>query len=82
MKLTRKTDPVTIYNPLSQDFTTKKNFDGKDHTYTIYAMESETFPEFVADHIKKQLATQVLYARGVKVNQEHDIKEILKEISG
>lgn len=82
MKLKRQTEPISVFNPLSRDFTIKKNFDGKDHTFTVHALESEMFPRFIAEHIKKALSMEVMNTRGVKVNSEEDLKNIYKEISG
>jgi len=66
-----------IFNPDIEDFTC--SYGGKN--YTIHALEIETFPYIIAEHIKKHLATHIMNKRGVKGgNSEETLNKIKKEI--
>lgn len=67
---------VKIYNPDSDDFSAQ--YAGKK--YTVPALDWASFPKYIADHVKKHLATHLMYKRGVKHNPELDLQEIYKEI--
>jgi len=69
---------VSIFNPDIDDFTVpygRKN-------YTIRAMEIQQFKFFIADHIKKHLATHLMNKRGGAKdgNSETTLRAIRKEI--
>ena len=66
-----------IYNPDDDDFTVK--YGGK--SYTIFSREIDSFPVFIAEHIKKHLATHLLNKRGIKTNSNDDLDKIKEEIS-
>lgn len=71
----------TIYNPLSEDFTV--NFAGDENIpvpYTIHALEVDTYPTVIANHITKHLAEHIYQIRGQKTNHDDDIKAIRREI--
>lgn len=77
----RNSKPVSLYNPLRSDFTvTYATDDGPPMPYTIPSLEIKTFPSYIADHIKKHLAQEVIGSRGVRLNYDDDYKEALKEI--
>lgn len=67
---------IKLYNPDSKDFSVQ--YDGE--SYLIHAMEIEEYPEHIANHIKKHLATHLMYKRGIKHNPSLDHENIVKEI--
>lgn len=74
--------PTSIYNPMTEDFTTTyANEDNEPIPYTCPAQEISTFPAYIANKIKKNLAQVIVFKRGVKTNYEDDYNEVLKEIS-
>lgn len=70
--------PTSLYNPFSEDFTTL--WDGKP--YTIKSREIDTFPKWLADHIKKGLAEKYVQVNTdyPKITHEDAIAEALAEI--
>jgi len=53
-------------------------YDGKP--YTIHAMEIDTFPVHIANHIAKHLAEKIHHERGIRDNPKSDLKAIRSEI--
>lgn len=79
---TRNSNPVTVYNPLKNDFTvTYATDDGPPLPYTVPSLDTATFPSYIADHVKKHLAQAVLNARGIRNNYDDDFREAVDEIS-
>jgi hypothetical protein len=74
---------IGVYNPLLKDFTARYdiNEDGNPESFTIPALEIGYFKPFLANHIKKHLATKILNERGVQTNWEDDYNKVLEEIS-
>jgi len=78
---------VAVYNPDDQPFTT--TFDvsetGNPVEFTIPGRQIKTFPEKIARHLKKHLATQLLNKRGnktvgrVRLSWENSYNEYYKE---
>lgn len=64
-----------IFNPDIEDFSC--SYGGK--SYTIHALEIETFPFEIAEHIKKHLANHLLNKRGAKAGNPHDTIEAIKK---
>ncbi|MBU6501174.1 MAG: hypothetical protein KGJ89_05405 [Patescibacteria group bacterium] len=51
------------------------------HLYTLHAEEIETFPAYIARHIKKKLAEKIYLDRyGGKITKESIMPAILQEI--
>lgn len=74
--------PKAIYNPLYEDFSCNYATDNNPPiTYTIHALEIETFPTYLADHIAKHLAQHVLGVRGIQTNYDDDFKKAIDEIT-
>ncbi len=73
-----KEKKIFLYNPDTEDFTTR--FNGKPHT--IRSLEIEPFSYDVANHIKKHLANHLYNKRGRKdgLNPTDSLEEIKKEI--
>ena len=67
---------LKIYNPDTADFTVKYH----GEPYTVHALEMESFPLPIANHIKKHLADHLLNKRGIKSNPQDDLVKYLKEI--
>ena len=67
---------LKIYNPDTEDFTIKYH----NEPYTINSLEIMEFSFPVANHIKKHLADHLLHKRGLKINPQTDLENILKEI--
>jgi len=75
--------PKSIFNPLSEDFVaTRADDTNVSHTYCIQSFCVATFPTYLADHIAKKLAHEVVSTRGISQNSnyEDDIASVLKEI--
>jgi hypothetical protein len=73
---------IPLYNPLNIDFTVKYDVSGTRNPveFVIHAKEIEYFDEFIANHIKTALATEILNRRGIQKNSELDLENIRKEI--
>jgi hypothetical protein len=72
----QKAEKIRIYNPDTEDFTVE--YSGVP--YTIRALEMESYPTHIANHIKKHLANKLLHDRGIKINPDADLEAIKKEI--
>jgi hypothetical protein len=82
MEPTKQSNPVSLYNPLSEDFSCKQaDDDNVQHTYTIRSLEIETYPKYIADHITKHLAQAIIAKRGIKTNYEDAYKEAVEEMT-
>lgn len=81
LKKKRNEAPKYIFNPLNEDFSVDYDVPGKGRTtFTIHAREAESFPTYIANHVKKHLANRVLHTRGVRFNVDADLQEIGREI--
>jgi hypothetical protein len=78
---------VAVYNPDDADFITTYDVSetGNPIEFTIPFRQIKTFPEKIAKHLKKHLATQLLNKRGnktadgVKLSWEDSYNEYYKE---
>lgn len=69
----------TIFNPLSEDVVYRWN-NGQD-TYTIFAMETGTFPNYICDRLSKIIADRLVAKTGLKgktpgARREEELKRI------
>jgi hypothetical protein len=67
---------VRLLNPDVDDFTVK--WHGTD--YTIHAQEIESFPYYLAQHIRKHLAGHLLGKEGKKVITDEDWQRVYAKI--
>lgn len=83
-QIKRDNTPTVLYNPLTEDFTVQMaDEENNPHQYTIHAGEVETFPAYIANHIRKHLASKIYLDRyGARVTQDFVMPDILKELDG
>lgn len=75
---------IGIFNPLLTDFSCQYDINGDRQPVTYVVPAGEIFyvdQEFLANHIKKHLATEIMNNRHVKTNYVDDYNEVIKEIS-
>ena len=73
--------PVDLYNPTSTDF--KFGFadaNNKPHEYILPAGEIVTLPKYIADKGALGLADRIVWARGLAMGYEHELKKAMEEI--
>lgn len=73
--------PKHIWNPLATDFTTTyANENNEPISYTCPSLRISTFPTYIADHMAKHLAQEIVGHRGIKKDYQGDYEAALKEI--
>ncbi len=77
----RDEKPVSVFNPLKNDFVTSIRDDNNvPHDCIVHSMEIETYPAYIANIIIKKLITAVKYARSVNLQSQEEEDKIRKEI--
>lgn len=74
-------NPKSLFNPLKDDFTVNyATDDAAPLPYTVPSLEIATFPAYIADHIAKKLAHEIVFTRGIHTNYTDDYTAVLAEI--
>lgn len=77
----RDETPTSLFNPLFEDFTVQRaDDDNVVHSYTLHSQEIETFPAYIANHIKRKLAEKIYVDKYPQRTKESIMPEILAEI--
>ena len=77
----RDDTPVTLYNPLSKEFTTKwRNDSNVEQTLSIPPYEVNTFPAHQAVHVKKNLIDRIINERNLGFVNPEERAVLEKEV--